>query len=144
MPFSDADPALAPLVAADMQDHLLVASNDLERLQTLLGDACRTLLEGFEGLTGAAESLHDVADPGAAGAVRCLRTHIASAVTALQFHDLATQLIAHTRGRLQHCSDRLGFQAFDGDGEDSVIAPLPLRPNPVTQAEMDAGSVELF
>jgi hypothetical protein len=33
-----------------------------------------------------------------------------------------------------------------GDDEDgaAVIEPPPLRPNPVTQDEMDAGSVELF
>jgi hypothetical protein len=33
-----------------------------------------------------------------------------------------------------------------GDDEDgsAVIEEPPLRPNPVTQDEMDAGSVELF
>jgi len=25
-----------------------------------------------------------------------------------------------------------------------VVTPAPLRPNPVTQSEMDAGSVDLF
>ena len=33
-----------------------------------------------------------------------------------------------------------------GDDEDgcAVVAHAPLRPNPVTQDEMDAGSIELF
>ena len=31
----------------------------------------------------------------------------------------------------------------DEDGE-AVVESAPLRPNPVTQDEMDAGSIELF
>ena len=31
----------------------------------------------------------------------------------------------------------------DEDGE-AVVEAAPLRPNPVTQDEMDAGSIELF
>jgi hypothetical protein len=30
------------------------------------------------------------------------------------------------------------------DDEDGVVQDAPTRPNPVTQDEMDAGSVELF
>ena len=33
--------------------------------------------------------------------------------------------------------------ADDEDGQSAIEAP-PLRPNPVTQSEMDAGSIELF
>ena len=71
-----APPALPLAVAADLQDDLMAASNDLDRLQRLLADACEAL----------------------------------------------------------------------GDDEDGpgVEAAAPLRPNPVTQDEMDAGSVELF
>ena len=46
--------------------------------------------------------------------------------------------------------DRIGlmlaadvFELDDGEGSAVVEAP-PLRPNPVTQDEMDAGSIELF
>jgi hypothetical protein len=35
------------LAAADLQDHLMVASNDLDRLQRLLTDACDALLGHF-------------------------------------------------------------------------------------------------
>src|SRR6185369_3815821 len=67
------------------------------------------------------------------------------AVTSLQFQDLSTQLIAHTSARLHNCADQIASAAFgiDEDGE-AVVAPLPERPNPVTQDEMDAGSTELF
>ena len=73
----DASPqgAVPTLLAADLQDHLMTASNDLDRLQRLLAD----------------DALPD----------------------------------------------------DDEDGEGLTI-PAPLRPNPVTQDEIDAGSIELF
>ena len=71
--------------------------------------------------------------------------HVAGAITAMQFQDLASQLIAHTGHRLRGCTDRLAREAM-GDDEDgpAVVESVPLRPNPVTQDEMDAGSIELF
>ncbi|MGD9835735.1 MAG: hypothetical protein AB7U92_23540, partial [Piscinibacter sp.] len=71
--------------------------------------------------------------------------HMAGAITAMQFQDMASQLIHHTNTRLRSCADRLAAEAM-GDDEDgaAVIESAPLRPNPVTQDEMDAGSVELF
>ena len=71
--------------------------------------------------------------------------HMSDAIIAMQFQDMASQLVAHTSRRLRSCADRLASEAM-GDDEDgiAVIEELPLRPNPVTQDEMDAGSVELF
>jgi len=70
---------------------------------------------------------------------------LGEAITALQFQDMATQLIAHTNQRLRNCADRLAADAFAGDEDGSaVIEAAPQRPNPVTQDEMDAGSIELF
>ena len=71
---------------------------------------------------------------------------LGGAVTALQFQDMASQLIAHTNRRLRSCVDTLAQDAFGDDDEDGscVIEAAPLRPNPVTQSEMDAGSIELF
>jgi hypothetical protein len=62
-----------------------------------------------------------------------------------QFQDMASQLVAHTHSRLRSCADRLARDTM-GDDEDgeAVVESGPLRPNPVTQDEMDAGSVELF
>ena len=135
---------MAFLAAADLQDHLLTASNDLDRLQTLLADACDTLQAGF---FGASQHLHDLratALPDPQPVERAV-AHLGAAVTALQFQDMASQLIHHTRGRLRNCADRLARDAFDGDEDgDAVIEEAPLRPNPVTQSEMDTGFIELF
>jgi hypothetical protein len=141
------------LAAADLQDHLMVASNDLERLQRLLSDACDSLMLHFHGANGELRTLLDDGaerpGPGAAAAppeqLGRVMQHMAGAITAMQFQDMASQLVAHTTKRLRNCADRLASQTM-GDDEDgcAVIEEAPLRPNPVTQDEMDAGSIELF
>ncbi len=143
------DGAAFPLAtAADLQDHLMVASNDMERLQRLLSDACTSLMTHFYGASGELKTLLHSAQaypelPGQPlhGALQ----HMAGAITAMQFQDMASQLIDHTTRRLRNCADRIAREAM-GDDEDgnAVIEAPPLRPNPVTQDEMDAGSVELF
>jgi hypothetical protein len=136
------------LAAADLQDHLMVASNDLERLQRLLSDACDSLLGHFHGASGELNTLlHEAArEPQVDNPqLHKAMAHMAGAITAMQFQDMASQLVAHTTRRLRNCADRLASQTM-GDDEDgiAVIEEGPLRPNPVTQDEMDAGSVELF
>jgi hypothetical protein len=135
---------LAFMAAADLQDHLMTASNDLDRLQTLLADACDTLLAGFFGASQHLHELRATALPDPQPVERAV-AQLGAAVTALQFQDMASQLINHTRGRLRNCADRLARDAFDGDEDgDAVVEDAPLRPNPVTQSEMDTGFVELF
>jgi hypothetical protein len=132
------------LAAADLQDHLMTATNDLDRLQTLLSDACKTLQAGF---FGASEQLHDLRATALNNPVPVERAvaHLGTAVTALQFQDMASQLINHTRGRLRNCADRLARDAFAGDEDgEAAVEEAPLRPNPVTQSEMDTGFIELF
>lgn len=153
------DAGLPLLAAADLQDHLMVAQNDLERLQRLLTDACDQLLVHFYGASGElrtllAQGAHGAVDGPAAGLPGALEAaqlhkameHMAGAITAMQFQDMASQLVAHTSRRLRNCADRLAAQAMGDDDEDgsAVVEEMPLRPNPVTQDEMDAGSVELF
>ena len=136
------DATINLLLAADLQDHLLTASNDLDRLQTLLAHACDTLAASFFGANAQIDTLRDQAS---AAAVQLVAQHLGQAITALQFQDMASQLIAHTHRRLRNCADRLAADAFDGDDDGAaVIEAAPLRPNPVTQDEMDAGSVDLF
>ncbi len=133
---------LGLLLAAEVQDHLLTASNDLDRLQTLLSDACDTLASSF---FNASEKVQALQASDTADAAQELSLQLTRAITALQFQDMASQLIAHTHKRLRNCADRLAADAFDvEDGESAVIEAPPLRPNPVTQDEMDAGSIELF
>jgi len=131
--------------AADLQDHLLVASNDLERLQRLLGDAGDSLLAHFHGASSALARVQAAA-PGLGGdELKQALVHLSGAITAMQFQDMASQLIAHTTRRLRGCADRIASDALGSDEDGAaVIEEIPLRPNPVTQDEMDAGSVELF
>ncbi|MDX9843064.1 MAG: hypothetical protein RBT42_04845 [Aquabacterium sp.] len=149
MSFDDSvanQPAAMPLLfAAELQDHLMMASTDLERLQRLLDDACLALIDGFHSSAG---QLAEVIDQGheITPELQEVRGKLFKAVTALQFQDMATQLIAHTNQRLRSCADQIARDALGSDDPDgaAVVEDLPLKPNPVTQDEMDAGSVELF
>ena len=142
---------LAPMMAADLQDSLMVASHDLDRLQRLLSDATETLMGHFHGASQQINHLSRLAalHPGLPelpqNDLHLALGHLSGAVTTLQFQDMASQLIDHTHRRLRHCADRLAQGAM-GDDDDgaAVIEAAPLRPNPVTQDEMDAGSIELF
>jgi hypothetical protein len=136
------------LTAADLQDSLMVASNDLDRLQRLLTDAIETLMGHFCGATAQIQQLSRAAARHPEMPEHHLHEtmqHLAGAVTALQFQDMASQLVTHTQRRLRNCADRLAREVM-GDDEDgeTVIEEAPMRPNPVTQDELDAGSIELF
>lgn len=145
--FDGAVAAMPLLAAAELQDHLMTVTHDLERLQRLLDDAGEALSMHFYSASNEAMSLLGTSDgtPAAAG-LKQIMQDIAGAITALQFQDMATQLIAHTSQRLRNCSDQLARDTFGMDDEDgaAVVEIAPLRPNPVTQDEMDAGSIELF
>ncbi len=131
------------LAAADIQDHLLMVSNDLDRLHALLTHSCEELMKCFYGARRGLDALGNAAErsPPLEAAIR----QLGDAVVALQFEDMATQLIQHTHRRLRSCVDQLARQTFadDEDGPAEVEMP-PLHPNPVTQDEMDAGSIDLF
>ena len=77
-----------------------------------------------------------------------MRTALRAAVTELQFQDMASQLIWHTTKVLQGCAFRLAAETMGDDEEGVESAPfeemVPDRPNPVTQSEMEAGSIDLF
>ncbi len=140
--------AVPTLMAADLQDHLMMASNDLDRLQRLLSDAAQTLMTHFH---DASHHINDVTQRAGATPqfdptpLRKALVDLGGAVTALQFQDMASQLIAHTDKRLRSCADRLARDALADDGDEgAAVEPPPLRPNPVTQDEVDAGSITLF
>src|SRR6218665_2372534 len=141
------DEGMSPLLAAaELQDHLMTVTNDLERLQRLLDDAGEALSTHFYSasnhVSGLLRSAGDLPEANTA-ALKKVMEDIAGAITALQFQDMATQLIAHTSQRLRNCADQLARDTF-GDDEDgeAIVEIAPLRPNPVTQDEMDAGSIE--
>jgi hypothetical protein len=146
---SGSEPTLPLHAAADLQDHLMTASNDLDRLQRLLSDASDSLLGHFYGASGRLNHLLQTLarHPEVEGSqLHEVMQHMAGAITAMQFQDMASQLIHHTNTRLRSCADRLAQEAMGDDDEDgaAVVQQAPTRPNPVTQDEMDAGSIELF
>jgi hypothetical protein len=134
--------------AADLQDHLMVASHDLERLQRLLEDAGEALMGHFCSASSQMNVLRDEAPKVNLdmAPIREAMQNLAGAITALQFQDMAVQLITHTQRRLRSCADRIARDAMGDDDDDgpAVVEDAPMCPNPVTQDEMDAGSIELF
>jgi hypothetical protein len=138
LPPVHAEPVPARLVA-DMQDEVLSAGTELERLDRLLSDAVDQLLDRF----ARAHAL--CLDAAGLSTVQrdALDAELQGAMTALQFQDLAAQLIVHSRRRLAAVSDCLGNLA-DGDGEEGCEVQWVSRACPVAQRAVDAGSVELF
>lgn len=134
---------LPVMVAAELQDSLLVVMHDLQRLEGLLSHATDNLLMRF------GEANNVLTDKAVQNApeLDSARCALRSAVTELQFHDMATQLIWHTTKVLQGCAFRLAAEAMgieEGEEAASFDDIMPDRPNPVTQSEMDAGSIDLF
>jgi hypothetical protein len=141
--------AMPVTVAAELQDSLLVVMRDLERLEGLVTHAANNLLDRFSQAAAALGDVQNHATDGTESAQALAVAHDAlkGAVTELQFQDMSSQLIWHTTKILQGCAFRLAAETM-GQDEDEISAPyqemVPDRPNPVTQSEMDAGSIELF
>ena len=132
------------MVAAELQDSLLVVMHDLHRLEGLLSHATDNLLVRF----GEANDTLTEAVVGDSPELAAVRTALRAAVTELQFQDMAPRLIWHTTKVLQGCAFRLAAEAMGAEEEGEEAAPFvdmaPDRPNPVTQSEMEAGSIDLF
>jgi hypothetical protein len=107
---------------------------DLERLKNLISDAGDRLLASFDEVGGIVPGL-------ARDEPQRLRLTgaIGAAVTALQFQDIATQITAHAQRRLGALHDQLRASA-GGLG----VCLLATDAHPVGQAEMSAGSIDLF
>ncbi len=130
------------MLVAEVQDSLLVVVHDLSRLDSLLAHTMENLMERF---TSASANL---ADPALVDhkELDSVRSTLRAAVTELQFQDMASQLIVHTSKILQGCAYRLASESMGSEDGEAVpfVDEVPERPNPVTQDEMDAGSIELF
>lgn len=126
--------------ANEVREHLRAAAGDLERLQALLADACDTLLARFSHAADRLAALPVAPGDGAWPPLRDAQAQLGAAVTALQFQDMASQLIAHTQRRLHQCAERVG-------GPTAAAAhgrAAPPWPNPVAQASVASGPIELF
>ncbi|EGI75835.1 hypothetical protein [Hylemonella gracilis] len=133
---------LPVMLVAEVQDSLLVVTHDLARLDGLLAHTMENLMERFTRALDRLDKLSKVD----ADALKEVRDALGSAVTELQFQDMASQLITHTSKVLQGCAYRLASEAMGQEDGEAVpfVEDVPERPNPVTQDEMDAGSIELF
>jgi hypothetical protein len=127
---SPAAPAvqLPVMLVAEVQDSLLVVVHDLTRLDGLLAHTMENLMERF---TTASANL---ASP---------------ALMESQELDLVRNTLraaVHTSKILQGCAYRLASESMGAEDGEAVpfVEEVPERPNPVTQDEMDAGSIELF
>lgn len=130
------------MLMAELQDSLLVVVHDLARLDGLLAHTMENLMERFVGASAilSAPELQAIKD------LDGVRASLAAAVTELQFQDMSSQLINHTSKILQGCAYRLAAESMGSEDGEAVpfVEDVPERPNPVTQDEMDAGSIELF
>ncbi len=140
--FSPPTVKLPVMLVAEVQDSLLVVVHDLKRLDGLLTNAMENLMARFTAVSENLSSpvLLEVED------LRQVRLVLRSVVTELQFQDMASQLIGHTSKVLQGCAYRLAADAMGIEDGEAVpfVEEVPDRPNPVTQDEMQAGSIELF
>jgi hypothetical protein len=107
---------------------------DLERLKLMIADAGDRLVASFN-VVGALATRPIRSDE----EQRRLDRAVASAVTALQFQDMANQLTSHAQRRLASMQDTLSKLS---DGVDPLLATTRLQP--VRQAGMGAGSIDLF
>ena len=142
MPDTNPSISLPMSTVADLQDSLLIAMNDLQRLGGLLDHATENLMDRFSTANQALADLQGHTDH-----TQNIQKALQLAVTELQFHDMASQLIVHTDRILKACAYKLAEEAMGTDEDEAPGARIdvqPPRPNPVTQSEMDAGSVELF
>ena len=133
---------LPVMLVAEVQDSLLVVVHDLSRLDGLLAHTMENLMERFTSATA------NLADPALIDSkeLDSVRSTLRAAVTELQFQDMASQLINHTSKILQGCAYRLASESMGAEDGEAVpfVEEVPERPNPVTQDEMEAGSIELF
>ena len=168
---SPAEPGMLPLLAAaELQDHLMTVTNDLERLQRLLDDAGEALSGHFFAASAQVQHLLRLsAEAGSDGqALHTIMEHIAGAITALQFQDMVTQLVSHVSkrlGELQAVIGEIGSAGrIAGDASNGISAEQAERVraqlanavamlesihhvvenNPVKQDGFASGGVELF
>jgi hypothetical protein len=110
-------------------------ARDLDRLRVLIADAGDRLLASFNAVSETAPRL--AADPLQRAQ---LMQAVGSAVTALQFQDMATQLTQHAQGRLVALEKCLS--ALSHGSTDPLLAQT--RMQPVRQTGMSGGSIDLF
>lgn len=148
---ADDEPAFHPAAAQRARTQIAAVVADLGRLEGIVNDAVAELLASFSDIQHTISALDPkwVATP-AFGAIN-------RAITAMRFHDLATQLVNGARRRLNATAN-----GFGGEGETPVelkndgdmpksgsTESIPVMSHgfphqPVQKHDVGVGSVELF
>lgn len=120
---------------------VLAAVSDLERLLQLLEQAGGDLMDRFSEFDRLVGELSR--HPAGASVARqsgALRAQLLGATTAMQFQDMATQLVEHALSELRILARRL-----DDDAGSQRRPDVPgRRRGPVSQSGIGAGSIDLF
>ncbi|BAP89519.1 uncharacterized protein E1O_23880 [Burkholderiales bacterium GJ-E10] len=124
-----------PEARRDAAQECAAIEADLDRLQRLFNDAASRLLASFHEVAALESGTLRRSDDER----RRFQDALGSAITALQFQDMASQLTGHAQRRLLALEARL--QDWCGDPAQGITVE---HPHPVRQAEMASGSVELF
>ncbi len=148
---NDDAPAFQPAAAQRACAQIAAVVSDLGRLEGIVNDAAAELLASFTDIQHSIAGIDPrwVTTP-AFGAIN-------RAITAMQFHDLATQLVNGARQRLNATADGLGGDGEtpaelknDGDmpksgsTESIPVVTHGFPHQPVQQHDVGVGSVELF
>lgn len=119
------------------------ANQELARLNEILDEAVGSLVESFSGLV--ADLTLYRADPGAQSETP-INARIETALRALQFHDMTSQLVERVRDRMAQVENlcTLPREAIT-DNEVKPLHSVVARTTPATFSSEEAhGSVDLF
>lgn len=114
------------------------AESDMRRLETLITQTANTLYASFQTIEQRWKDR-----PADGGGL--VDEEVGRAVTALQFHDLATQLLGHARRRIAVAEEglkKLTVLPLTGTAADWGTPPDLAAP--VGHANLETGTVELF
>ncbi|MDH5859101.1 hypothetical protein [Lampropedia aestuarii] len=129
-----------------IHETLKAADADLQQLDVMLSHHSERLLAAFE---GAMETVDEAKHAPTANltltieSIQQLRQQLAQAVLHLQFQDISSQMLSHCQVRLQACQTLLE-QVQTQPSQLAEAMTIPPLQGPVTQASLDAGTIELF
>lgn len=116
---------------------------ELARLDSLIDDAGNRLLASFVAMQDAIEGASLNGTVPATQLLDTLAPAVSEAIGALQFQDLARQLIGHAAERVGAIEDGVERLLVPGLEAECNLT-LPRNAGPVAQQSMAGGSIELF
>lgn len=123
-------------------DALDAAAAELARLDHLLAEASRRLFSCFAGASRLVNALQ--ADGTDADQWLALRQQLSDAAVALQFEDMAHQMLAHVQTRLALAAAAPERVFLDGAAASNDTPMAVCRPCPVGPTSVQAGSIDFF